>query len=356
MQETLSPEQIISIVSSLSGGRFIEREKYIIFPTICHNEDSSSASMKLYYYKENKMFHCYTECGESFNIFTLVEKALRIQNYLGGNFSFKDVLKYCLTHSDYKGTVKEPQSVKYRREIDKYRRKNRELEIKTYNKNLINMFSQSYPKEWVDEGISAAAMDKFNIRYSISQKKIIIPHYNINGDLIGIRGRALDPVEIELCGKYRPVKIEDTLYAHPLSQNLYGLDLNKAAIDKTKKVIVYEAEKSVLMHESYFKENNSVAICGSNFNKMQLELILKNTQANEIILALDRDYIFAGDKDGQKCYKKNLDIVKKYSLYTNISFIFDNNHLLGYKDSPIDKGKDIFNTLYANRIKFWKEN
>ena len=57
-------------------------------------------------------------------------------------------------------------------------------------------------------------MDKYNILYSISQEKIVIPHYDINNNLIGIRGRALNEWEIENVGKYMPIKIENKWYAH----------------------------------------------------------------------------------------------------------------------------------------------
>ena len=40
-------------------------------------------------------------------------------------------------------------------------------------------------------------MDKYNIRFSPTQNKIIIPHYDINGRLVGIRGRALNIEEVE---------------------------------------------------------------------------------------------------------------------------------------------------------------
>jgi hypothetical protein len=41
-------------------------------------------------------------------------------------------------------------------------------------------------------------MDRYNILYSISQNKIIIPHYNIDGKLIGIRGRSLNPEDLKI--------------------------------------------------------------------------------------------------------------------------------------------------------------
>lgn len=57
-------------------------------------------------------------------------------------------------------------------------------------------------------------MDKYNILYSISQEKIVIPHYDINNNLVGIRGRALNEWEIENVGKYMPIRIENKWYAH----------------------------------------------------------------------------------------------------------------------------------------------
>ena len=52
-------------------------------------------------------------------------------------------------------------------------------------------------------------------------------------------------------------------------------------------------------------------------------------------------------KDGQK---KLTDIHTKYGAYTQISFLFDKNELLDYKDSPIDKGPDIYMKLFKERI------
>ena len=83
-------------------------------------------------------------------------------------------------------------------------------------------------------------MRKFNIMYYDYQNKIVIPHYDINNRLIGIRGRALDPVEAELYGKYTPLKVENTVYRHPLSFNLYGINNNKEDIKKYKTAIIFE--------------------------------------------------------------------------------------------------------------------
>jgi hypothetical protein len=57
---------------------------------------------------------------------------------------------------------------------------------------VLDVFVKKYPVEWLRDGITTAAMDKFNILYSISQNKIVIPHYSVEGELVGVRGRALN--------------------------------------------------------------------------------------------------------------------------------------------------------------------
>ena len=49
----------------------------------------------------------------------------------------------------------------------------------------------------------------------------IIPHYDINNNLIGIRERTLIK-ENEVYGKYRPAYLNGKLYNHPLSFSLYN--------------------------------------------------------------------------------------------------------------------------------------
>ena len=41
---------------------------------------------------------------------------------------------------------------------------------------------------------------------------------------------------------------------------------------------------------------------------------------------------------------------KKYNSLVHITFMFDKKDLLGYKDSPIDRGPDVFMQLFKERI------
>lgn len=74
LANSLTNEQIIKIMEGLGADRYQETADSIIFPTICHNVDASEASMKLYYYPRTHTFHCYTDCGETFNIYEMFKK------------------------------------------------------------------------------------------------------------------------------------------------------------------------------------------------------------------------------------------------------------------------------------------
>ena len=97
---------------------------------------------------------------------------------------------------------------------EKYLKKKISSKLPTYPKGILNVFDKYYPIEWIKDGISRKTMDKYDISFSTTQNKIIIPHYNISGDLIGIRGRTLNHDEEEKYGKYMPIQIENKMLLH----------------------------------------------------------------------------------------------------------------------------------------------
>ena len=141
------------------------------------------------------------------------------------------------------------------------------------------------------------------------------------------------------------------MYNHPLSFNLYNLNKSKDNIAKIKKAFLFESEKSTLLYASYFgKENDiSVACCGSAFIGYQYKLLVE-AGAEEICVSLDKQFQEVNDDEYKKLTKNLLNMQKKYGSKTQLSFLFDNNNLIGYKDSPIDRGPDIFLQLFKERI------
>ena len=140
------------------------------------------------------------------------------------------------------------------------------------------------------------------------------------------------------------------MYRHPLSFNLYGLYENKENIKTYKTAIIFEGEKSVLKYEDMYDCNIAVASCGSNLNYRQIELLVKDCEVNDIIVAYDKEFKSFASKEGIDYYNKLRKICSKYSNYCNFYFLFDYDNLLELKDSPIDKGKKVFETLMKNKI------
>ena len=93
-----------------------------------------------------------------------------------------------------------------------------------------------------------------------------------------------------------PVQIENTWYKHPLSMNLYGLYQNKDTIRRHRICYLFESEKSVLQLESFNIPNCGVAVCGSQFNKYQLYLLMKQCAPQEIVICFDHEELPQSDK------------------------------------------------------------
>jgi len=338
--EDLTEQDIIDLMKYFGVNDYKMTPEAIIFPTICHNIEVDNASMKLYYYRDNHFFYCYTEDG-GMSVFKFIEQVYKTR---GIDYDWYNDVYLLVT----KRKRKEGLEVEKREFLgDKYKRKARERQLEVYPDGVLDVFEKIYPSQWIKEGISKETMDKFNIRFSISQNKIIIPHYNENGELVGIRGRALNAWEVENIGKYMPVQIEQKWYKHPLSLNLYGLDKTKDNIQKNGYVCLFEGEKSVLIADGFARPNCGVAVCGSSINKFQIDILMKSCAPKEFIICFDKEEEGLDDKYFNKLKK----LGEKYSNYGNFSFIYDFHNRLEMKDSPVDKGEEVFNQLLRERVK-----
>lgn len=343
LANSLSDEKIIELMESLGSDCYKRSGNAIIFKTICHNHSADDASMKLYYYPKTHTFHCYTDCGETFNIFEMFKKRYEL---LHKKYDFyKDiVLKIGNT-----SPIKEKENFyQFYNSIYDTNNNNIEVHLPNLNKGLLNIYSFYPTTEWLSEGISEDIMRTYNILYSISENKIIIPHYDLKNNLIGIRGRSLNKEDEEI-GKYMPIKIQGTIYSHPLGYNLYGLNLVKENIKRFKTAIVAEGEKSCLLYGSMFGQDKNivVAACGSNFHKYQLDL-LRQCGAERVLLAFDKE----GEtwEKQEKYFHKLKSICQRYSNYVTMGFIWDTSGLLQLKDSPFDRGKEVAAKLISKGV------
>lgn len=330
----------------------------ILSSTICHNPPGEG-SRKLYFYENTGLFRCYTGCDSAFDIFELCSKVMKIQ--YDEEFDLNDSVLWIARRFGLSGMIKDDDMGKtlddwkilsnYSR-IQEIELKDNKVTLKDYDKTILDRLNYKIKiLPWLDEGISQEVIDKAHIGFYPGADQITIPHYDINGRFVGLRGRTMCKDEAELYGKYRPMKINNQLYNHPLGMNLYGLNWSKNAIGIMKKAIIFESEKSVLKYATDFGWNNniSVACCGSNISSHQIQLLL-DCGAQEIIVAFDRQFQEIGDAEFQHLKLNLLKIRTKFKNDVLISFIFDKNMITGYKDSPIDDGKEKFLQLYKERI------
>ena len=352
IKNNLTIEQITDLLLTL-GADPVQKGDLIIARTICHGGDSH----KLYYYDNTKLFRCYTECSDTFDIFELIVK---IQTQGGAKYSLPQALVYIINffniEQENEDFFKDDNRLQDWQIFNRYEKTNniednkKIVEMKFYDKTILEYLPKPRIQPWEAEGISNAVIRHHNICYNPSSQAIVIPHYDIDGNLVGIRERTLIK-ENEVYGKYRPMFLNKIMYNHPLGFNLYNLNFSKRNIEKTKKVIIFEGEKSPLLFASYFGQDNdiTVAVCGSSLSSYQVQLLL-DLGVEEIIIAFDKQFQKLGDKEFKGWTKKLTDINKKYSKYVTITFMFDKEGILHYKSSPIDEGKEKFLELFDKRF------
>lgn len=357
IKEELTIDQIEELLVYFQGEP-IRRNGSLISRTICHNH-SGEGSHKLYYYENNGigLFHCYTGCDEnSFDVFELIIKIYK--NEYNQDLSLPQAIQVIsnllgLSFEDNEIEISKTKSFLL---LDKWSKLKEEMEVKQEIKlnicdeSILRFFPTPRIAPWEEEGISDIIIKANHIAYNPLTCGIIIPHYNKDNKLIGIRERSLT-AQGEEYGKYKPAVIHKKMYNHPLGFNLYNLNNSYENIKKIKKVILFEAEKSTFKYASYFGQKNdiSVATCGSSISNYQFQLLYE-LGIEELIIGFDKQYEEIGNEEYKKWIKKLINLSNKFKQYVNVTFLFDIENLLDYKDSPIDKGKDIFLTLFYNRL------
>lgn len=356
IKNNLTIEQVMDLVAELGGEpRWDGNHNAFIAKTICHGGNSH----KLYYYDNTHLFRCYTQCGdEPFDIFELVCK---VKSAAAGAWPLPKAVHFVAQYfriapqnADNFSSQTESLDWKILNKYDKI--KSREVneqkivEFKEYNEDILRYLPHPRILAWEKEGITREVMEARGICFNPMNQGIVIPHYDKDNNLVGIRERTLIKEE-EQYGKYKPIILNGKMYNHPLGFNLYNLNNSKDTIAKMQRAIIFEGEKSCLLFASYFGLDNdiSVACCGSSLISHQVQLLLK-AGARELIIAFDKQFKELGDEEHKSWVKKLTNLHQKYSPYITISFMFDKHNLLNYKDAPIDKGADVFMKLFKERI------
>lgn len=358
IKESLTIEQVFDFCAEMGGEPRMEAGGDIfVMRTICHNHPGEG-SRKCYYYNNTHLFRCFTNCG-SMDIFQLY---INIQKVAGYSVELPQAVAYIASYfgfaADYQNFSSDDKNLEDWKILENYDKieavvnKEKQVEMKFYDDKILSYYPFVRYKAWEQEGINPDIMKNRGIRFDPATEAMLIPHYDINNNLVGIRSRTIVK-EDEIYGKYRPSVLNGKMYNHPLGFNLYNLNWSKNNILLMKKAIVFEGEKSCLKYASFFGEENdiSVAVCGSSLIQYQVDLLL-SLGITELVIAFDKQWQERGDDEFKKWTAKLTEINKKYSSKVLVTFVFDKEGMnLGYKDSPIDCGPDTFMKLFKERIK-----
>lgn len=318
--------------------------------TACHNIDIKDAKPNLRFNLESRVFTCFSECSCSYNIFTLLQKRL---NLIGSPKTSIEVLKYICNYKgipfDFKTKeVASNNKSNWKKILTKYSSKVVEKEKVVFDKNILNQFPILYHTDWLDYGISEEVLEKYNIRYYPYKSQIVIPCYDIEGDLVGIRIRNMNQ-EIDI--KYKPLKILDgTEYNFPTDDYFYGENFNIERVKKEKEVWLVEAEKSVLKAETWFGDKNiTLGLYGCHLSDIKLKKLI-NANVNKAVIMLDSDFTEIGDNIPYNDFEKRvLKIANKLKPYMEVYVCYNNLGYNGYKFSPFDFTREQFNKLYESK-------
>lgn len=216
-----------------------------------------------------------------------------------------------------------------------------EHQILTYSDDELNNFENIWNYRFVEDYIFPKTQREFEIMYCPYEDRITIPWRNDENLLVGIMGRANFKTDL----RYFPI------IAFAKSYHLYGLHKTKKYIGEMKTAYIGEAEKFTMQLWNYGYKNG-VSLGCSTISQRQVELLLKYGCKN-FVLCLD-------EGSNTEVIRRNIEMIKECLFMRDdckIGILLDRKNEImkeGSKCSPSDLGKDNWEKLISNHIK-WRE-
>lgn len=184
---------------------------------------------------------------------------------------------------------------------------------------------------WRKEGISDNSLKKFQVMYDSFSNRLVYPIRNLQGKIVNVGGRTLDD-------DWKEKKLRKYSYFQGWGGGMdvvYGLYENLECIKSLDRIIIFEGCKSVLIADT-FGIHNTGALLTSHLSPYQMKILA--SLGCRVTFALDKEIDIRQDKN-----------IQKLKQYVNVDYLWDKYNLLGEKDAPVDKGKEVFERLYECR-------
>ena len=350
LKKSLSLAHHKQIMQALGIPSYSENSTQIVYYTGDKNVDSYKGSPKLYFYKDTSIYVGMT-AGRSYDIISLVQTRLAL---LKQPCSFLDACQFIIDttniNPDSISRVKKEGHVYDWSDLERFVRVRKYgNQLSEYNRNIIDTLPPLYPQAWIDEGISEETMDKYQIRYYERCNQTVIPCFDDEARLVGVRVRNWDKDRVEQA-KYMPlVTLDGQCYKFNTNQVFYGINYNKPEIERTGKVIIVESEKAVMKLDTYMGRHNiALGMYGSNLGIQRRNQLLK-MGVNTVSYVVDNDFIGQDDEFFEQWREKIRHFIKLWDGFCRVEIVWDNLGLLGPKENATDRTKEVWEQLWENR-------
>ena len=289
------------------------------------NDDTPSLAI----YPQTNKWYCFG-CNAGSSVYDWIMKK--------NNISFSEAVETVLRMVGKDIEIyEESESVNFLKKLKKLKNTNNEDIIRQhldFQKDYLDKYSDEPPEEWLAEDMTKDALKTYGIRIDHNANRIVYPVFDSENNFIGVKGRTRIATYKQLgLAKYMNYyKIGNLDYFQGWQQAL-------PEIKNKKSVIIFEGIKSCIKAWGW-NIRNCVASETSKLSDGQVRLLLK-TGIPEIIIAWDKD-------------QKYLDIIRDSKIqmlkkFAKVTVVRDINNYLGEKDSPTDKGEEIFKRLLKER-------
>ena len=350
LKKSLSLAHHKQIMQALGIPAYSENKEQIIYFSGDKNKDALKGSPKLYFYKDSQIYFGYTS-SRSYDIISLVQTRLAL---LKQPCSFLDACQFIIDttniNPDSISRVKKEGHVYDWSNLERFIRVRKYgNQLSEYNRNIIDTLPPLYPQAWIDEGISEETMDKYQIRYYERCNQTVIPCFDDEARLVGVRVRNWDKDRVEQA-KYMPlVTLDGQCYKFNTNQVFYGINYNKPEIERTGKVIIVESEKAVMKLDTYMGRHNiALGMYGSNLGIQRRNQLLK-MGVNTVSYVVDNDFIGQDDEFFEQWREKIRHFIKLWDGFCRVEIVWDNLGLLGPKENATDRTKEVWEQLWENR-------
>lgn len=343
----------------------------------CHHGDNHSALLD----PDTLKVHCFSECGDTMLLHTFIKRALNLTNPQDA----KDYIEEWIENQELDLSNRIARNMNFEYKERPYIPGKVEMvpgidakildKLKSQFDCSIETLSKLVWRR--EDGIDPEILAMYDVAYyppkdpkRKNDGTIILPHHNVKGEIVGLYERSFRPlrkkvkeenpeIDYKLLlnyprAKYVPLLRDEedrgetkTSWSFPNSQNLYGLHLALDSIREHEKAIIFEGGKSVMLSRQY---GHPYAVAthtfGAHLNHISM---LIAAGAKEIILAFDKQYESQEGQAWELYQRKTQDLATRVGKYCIIKRMIDDKDrpLLAFKDSPIDKGKEIFEQLFA---------